>query len=313
MHHNTSISLVLPIYNESGSITELYNRCNAVLQQFSSYEIIFVDDRSQDNSFQMLTDLAKEDREHVKVIRFSRNFGQQMAITAGIDVAVGDAVIIMDSDLQDPPEIISEMAQKWREGYEIVYARRRSRKGTPFKKVTAFLFYRLLRVLSSVDIPIDTGDFRLMDKQVVNALKGMRERSRFMRGMTSWTGFRQTHVFFDREERRHGDTNYSLIKMFKLGMDGITSFSLVPLRLATYLGFLSALIGLGGGIYAMYWRFFLPDQTIPGWTAIILSVFFMGGVQLIILGVIGEYIGRIYTEVQQRPLYVVEDELNLNE
>ncbi|MBI2410420.1 MAG: glycosyltransferase family 2 protein [Candidatus Kerfeldbacteria bacterium] len=306
------LSVILPIFNEAGSIPELVKRCRAALSVYEQYELIFVDDRSSDDSFQLLSQLAKEDPTHIKVIRFSRNFGHQIAITAGLDIASGDAVVIMDSDLQDPPELIPEMLVKWQEGYEVVYARRRSRRDTPFKKATAFLFYRILRKLANVDIPTDTGDFRLMDKKVVQALRGMREHSRFMRGLTSWTGFRQTHIFFDRDDRKHGETHYPLVKMVKFALDGITSFSHIPLRMATYVGFLSACVGLTGGLYAFYWRFFLPEETVPGWTTIVVSVFFIGGIQLIILGVIGEYIGRIYTELQARPLYIVDKKMNLD-
>lgn len=307
-----NISLVLPVYNESENIEELYKRCYKVLKNYQKFEIIFVDDGSNDNSFELITGLAQKNSESVKIIRFSRNFGHQIAITAGIDYANGDIVIIMDSDLQDPPEVMLKMIKKWQEGYEIVYAKRRKRKDSLFKKSTAYLFYRLLQKIANINIPVDVGDFRLMDKKVVNALRHMKEHSRFMRGLTSWTGFKETYVFFDRNERKYGKTNYSFLKMIKLAIDGITSFSHIPLRIATYLGFLSAFLGIIGIIYSLCWRLFLPEATVSGWTTIIVIVSFLGGIQLIILGIIGEYIGRIYTEIQNRPLYLISKKINFD-
>jgi dolichol-phosphate mannosyltransferase len=306
------ISLVLPVYNESKNIRELYKRCCEVLKKYQNLEIIFIDDGSTDNSFELITEIAQKNRKNIKVIRFSRNFGHQIAITAGIDYASGDVVIIMDSDFQDPPEIIPEMIKKWEEGYEIVYAKRRKRKDSLLKKLTAYLFYRLLQKMANLNIPVDVGDFRLMDKKVVNALRQMREHSRFMRGLTSWVGFKQTHVLFDRNERKYGKTSYSFIKMIKFAIDGITSFSYIPLRIATYFGFLSALLGIIGIIYSLYWRIFLPERTISGWTTITIAVLFLGGMQLIILGIVGEYIGRIYTEIQNRPLYLISQKINFD-
>lgn len=307
------ISVVLPIYNESGNIPELMERCQHTLQQYGRYEIVCVNDASQDSSLQLLEEYAQKNS-GVKIIDFARNFGHQAAITAGVDFASGDAVIVMDSDLQDPPELIPQLVEKWQEGYEVVYAQRRTRKDTSFKKMTAFFFYRVLQRFSNVEIPVDTGDFRLMDRSVVKELNRMREHSRFMRGLTSWVGFRQTSVLFDRDERKHGETNYPLVKMLKFALDGITSFSSIPLRLATYFGFLTAFIGVLAAGYAGYRRFFLPESaTVPGWTTIVMAVFLIGGVQLIVLGIIGEYIGRIYTEVQNRPLYVVGKKINFTD
>jgi dolichol-phosphate mannosyltransferase len=299
------ISVVIPIYNEEGSLPELIARCRKTLEPFE-YELIFVDDRSADTSFEMLRIYAQEDS-RIRIVRFSRNFGHQIAITAGIDYAQGDAVVIMDGDLQDPPELILEMQEQWEKGYEVVYARRRTRKDSYFKKATAFLFYRSLKRFANISIPTDTGDFRLMDRKVVTALQKMPERTRFMRGMTSWVGFKQTSVLFDRDERQHGETAYPLKKMVTLAIDGLTSFSFIPLRLATYAGFTTALLGFLFGVYALYRKFFLPEAfTVPGWTTIVIAIFVLGGIQLMILGILGEYVGRIYTEVKKRPLYLTD-------
>jgi len=298
------ISLILPIYNEEENIAELYSRCKKVLSALGKYEIVFVNDASKDKSLEKISALAQKDK-HVRILDFSRNFGHQIAITAGLDYAEGDAVIIMDSDLQDPPEILPEMVKKWREGYEIVYAKRRTRKDTFFKKATASIFYRILKNLANINIPENTGDFRLMDRKVVIEMRRLREHSRFMRGLTSWVGFKQTAVLFDRDERKHGQTGYPLRKMVKFAIDGLTSFSFFPLKLASYIGSFSALVGFVWGIYAIWERLFHPDQVVAGWTTIVIVTSFMGGIQLIILGVIGEYIGRIYAETQNRPLYII--------
>jgi dolichol-phosphate mannosyltransferase len=247
------------------------------------------------------------------LIDFSRNFGHQIAITAGLDHAQGDAVIIMDSDLQDTPETIEEMVKKWKEGYEVVYGKRRTRRDGIFKRSTAFIFYRLLKRFTNIEIPEDTGDFRLMDKKVVVEMKRLREHSRFMRGLTSWVGFKQTSVLFDREERKFGATAYPMSKMLKFAIDGLTAFSYIPLKLAAYLGFTTAFLSVIGIIYALYRKIFHPGEVISGWTFTIICIFFIGSIQLIVLAVIGEYIGRIYTETQQRPLYIVRQKINLEE
>ena len=308
----TMISIVLPVYNEFDNINELYRRLKDSLQRFKPYEIIFVNDYSRDNSLKIITDLAARDP-YVKIINFSRNFGHQAAITAGIDFAEGDAVVIMDSDLQDTPEIIPEMIEKWREGFEVVYARRRVRKDTFFKRSTAFVFYRLLQKIASIEIPEDTGDFRLIDKKVVREMRRLREHSRFMRGLTSWVGFRQTAVFFDREDRRYGQTNYPFRKMLKFAIDAFASFSTVPLKLSSLLGFLTALGSLCGILYGLIRKIFFSDVVVSGWTFTIITIFFIGGIQLIVLGVMGEYIGRIYVETQNRPLYIVRDTVNIHD
>ena len=306
------LSLVLPIYNEEGNIGELYKRSIKVLRQIGEYEIIFVNDYSKDNSLLKLKEISKKD-DNVKIIDFSRNFGHQIAITAGIDYANGDAVVVMDSDLQDTPETILKMVSKWKEGYEVVYGKRRTRKDTFFKKITAFGFYRILKKFANIDIPEDTGDFRLMDKKVVLEMRKLKEHSRFMRGMTSWVGFKQTFVLFDREDRKYGETNYPFGKMIKLAMDAITSFSYIPLKFSMNMGFIVALFSFIGIIYAIYRRIFFPTEVVSGWTFLTIIILFLGGVQLIALGIIGEYIGRIYTETQNRPLYVIRDKINFED
>ncbi|MEI6498902.1 MAG: glycosyltransferase family 2 protein [bacterium] len=305
------ISLILPIYNEEGNIAELYLRSQKVLASSGKYEIIYVNDGSKDGSYEMLLKLAQKDK-NIKILDFSRNFGHQIAITAGLDYAEGDAVVIMDSDLQDPPEIIPKMIKQWQAGYEIVYAKRRTRKDTFFKKATASFFYRILKNFANINIPEDTGDFRLMDRKVVLEMRKLKEHSRFMRGLTSWVGFKQTAVLFDRDQRKYGRTGYPFWKMVRFAIDGLTSFSFFPLKLASYIGSFSALIGFVWGLYAIYERLFFPERVVAGWTTIVIVTSFMGGIQLMILGVIGEYIGRIYAETQNRPLYIIKDRVNFD-
>ncbi len=306
------LTLILPIYNEEGNIEEVYKRSTEVLKSFKKpYEIIFINDGSRDSSISMLRELAKKD-EAIKVLNFSRNFGHQIAITAGLDYASGEAVIIMDADLQDKPEVIPEMVKEWQKGFDVIYGRRKTRKDTIFKKYTAWLFYRAINKLANIDIPLDTGDFRLMDRKVVDEMVKLREHSRFMRGLTSWCGFNQTAVYFDRDERRFGVTNYPLKKMIKFALDGITAFSYVPLKLSTYLGFVAAFIGFCYGVFEIIKKIIAPSSNVPGWTSLIIIVLFIGGIQLIILGIVGEYIGRIYTEAQNRPLYVVRDAIGFS-
>jgi len=303
------LSLILPIYNEAENITELYRRSKLVLEKIGTYEIIFINDCSRDNSLSQLKLLSEKDAT-IKIIDFSRNFGHQIAITAGIDYAEGKAVIIMDSDLQDTPETISEMVIKWKVGFDVVYGKRRTRKDTFFKKITALCFYRILKKFANIEIPEDTGDFRLMDRKVIIEMRKMREHSRFMRGMTSWVGFKQTAVLFDRQKRKFGKTNYPLRKMLKLSMDALTSFSYIPLKLATYLGFTVAVFSLFGIIYAIIRKEFFSNAVVSGWTFLAITILFLGSIQLFVLGIIGEYIGRIYTETQGRPLYVIKERVN---
>lgn len=304
---NIRYSIVGPCYNEEGNLYELHRRIKEVMDQTNEpWELVLVNDGSHDRTPELMSELHALDP-RVHYIDFARNFGHQIAVTAGMDYAQGEAVILIDADLQDPPELILEMIQKWKEGYKVVYAVRSERKGeTWFKLVTAKLFYRLIYRITDVSIPMDTGDFRLMDRQVVDTMKRMKERHRFIRGMTSWVGFKQTGVYYVREERFAGQTSYPLRKMVKFAGDAITGFSYLPLQMATYLGFsIAALSGLGmiGVILA---RLF-GNQAFFGQATTLVMVLFLGGIQLICLGIIGEYLGRIYDEVKARPLYVVNE------
>jgi polyisoprenyl-phosphate glycosyltransferase len=301
------LSIIIPIYNEELNIRNLYDRLKKVLNGITSqHEFIFVNDGSRDNSIRLIKELAHQDST-IKYINFSRNFGHQIAVTAGLDHCIGNAVVIIDADLQDPPELIEEMYHKMKEGYEVVYAKRRSRKGEGFlKKFTAKLFYRTLGSLTSISIPVDTGDFRIMHKQIVEVLKKMPEQQKFLRGQISWIGFNQTYVEYDRDERHEGKTGYTYKKMIRLALDGITSFSNAPLKFATLSGFIVSGIAFFIMLYALYSRFILKDY-VPGWTSLILSVMFIGGIQLVSIGIIGEYISRISTNIRNRPLYIIRE------
>ncbi len=303
------ISVVLPVFNEARILPTLYTRLSGVLQALGEpYEILFVNDGSRDGSLDALKNLNATDPA-IKVVSLSRNFGHQTAITCGLDHASGDAVILMDADLQDPPEVIPQLIEKWRDGYDVVYAVREKRQGEGlFKRGSAALFYRLLRRLTQVEIPLDTGDFRLLSRRAATALQSTRERSRFVRGLVSWIGYRQTGVTFTREERSVGETKYPLRKMLKFALDGITAFSFVPLQAAMYLGLGISFLSFLYIAYAIYLKL-LTEQTVPGWTSLMVAVLFLGGVQLIALGIIGEYIGRVYEEVKQRPLYLVDERI----
>lgn len=304
---NPVLSIIVPIFNEESVIDELYRRLTPILDAMETgFEVIMVNDGSKDRSLELMVKLAERDSRY-KIINFSRNFGHQVAITAGMDYASGDAVVIIDADLQDPPEVIPKLVTKWREGFDIVYAVREKRHGeTAFKKWTAAMFYRTLRKITNVEIPVDTGDFRLMSRRAVEKLKTLRERHRFVRGMVSWIGFPQTGVTFVRQERFAGETKYPLKKMLKFAFDGITSFSFLPLQMATYLGFTVSGVSFLGILFVILLKV-LTNQTIQGWSSMMAIMLFLGGVQLITIGIIGEYIGRIYDEVKQRPLYIVQD------
>lgn len=300
------ISVIIPIYNEQLIINELYNRLQKTVSQISeNYEFIFVNDGSKDHSLLELLKLTEQDH-RVFYINFSRNFGHQIAVTAGLDTCNGRVVVIIDGDLQDPPELITDLYKKYQEGYEVVYAKRKERKGESiFKKITAKLFYRVLRQITSIDIPLDTGDFRLIDKKVVHYLKQMSEQNKFLRGQIAWLGFKQTVVLFNRDKRKYGKTGYSQGKMLRFAIDGITSFSEKPLQLITKIGFIISFVSFAIIIYAIYSHFIL-DRTISGWTSLMISSMFIGGIQLISIGVIGEYISRINKNVLKRPLYIIE-------
>ncbi len=298
-------SVVIPVFNEEGNLELLHHRLSKVLQHScEDYEIILVDDGSRDKSLEIMSGLRGTDP-RVKIISFSRNFGHQMAITAGIDYTSGDAVIVMDADLQDPPEVIPQLIEKWREGCDTVYAIRESRKDPILKRFIAFAFYRLFKRMSEVDVPVDAGDFRLMSRRVVDILRNMPERNRYLRGLASWVGFSQASISYARDERHRGERKYTLWRSARLAVDGITSFSHFPLRLVTNLGLVVSLAGfLYGAIIIILGLFF--DRVVPGWTTLMAAVIFLGGIQLIVVGVVGEYIGRIYVEVQQRPLYLIK-------
>ncbi len=297
-------SVVAPVFNEEETVPHFYRKVIEVMEPLGeTFELVLVNDGSRDGSYAIMAQLHEQDP-RVRVVDFSRNFGHQMAISAGLDYARGKAVIIIDSDLQDPPEVIPELVARWNDGVEVVYAQRKSRQGeTAFKLWTAAIFYRLIGKITSVNIPKDTGDFRLLDRQVVDSLIQMREQHRFMRGLSVWVGFRQEAVPYERHERFAGTTKYPFKKMLKFSFDAITSFSYVPLQMATSLGFFLAVLSLIGIVVASVVR--LMTGAITGQTTTLVLVLFLGGVQLIFLGIIGEYLGRIYDEVRSRPLYIV--------
>ncbi|HEY4104506.1 MAG TPA: glycosyltransferase family 2 protein [Polyangiaceae bacterium] len=307
------LSLIIPIFNEEQVIPELSRRLREVMTQLGTvvrtWEVVFIDDGSKDKSLPMLRELAASEPRY-KVLSFSRNFGHQLAITAGVDYAEGDAVVVMDADLQDPPEVVQQMIERWREGYDVVYGVRRSRAGeTFFKKATASLFYRTLKVmLGGISIPVDAGDFRLMSRPAVLTLRALREKHRFVRGMVAWIGFKQSPVYYDREARFAGETKYPFTKMLRFAIDAITSFSIIPLRFATWLGLLAGFIAVVEAGFALYER--MLGSVVQGWTTIMLAVALGSSAQLLMIGVLGEYIGRIYEEIKRRPLYVTAERIN---
>lgn len=305
------ISVIVPLYNEELVINEMYTRLTRVLMENSlDYEILLVNDGSTDRTLKMARDICDKDR-RVRLISFSRNFGHQIAITAGFDKASGDVVVTIDADLQDPPEVIVHMIEKWREGYQVVYGVRKKREGESyFKLFTAAMFYRIHRKMTHANMPIDTGDFRLMDRNVVEQLRKMRERGRFVRGMVNWVGFRQCKIEYVREERFAGETKYPFKKMLILALDGIFSFSQIPLKLSSALGFLCSGLSFVMILYGLIIKYFFPERAISGWASLFIACLFLGGVQLICLGILGEYLGRIYEETKGRPLYIIDDEIN---
>ena len=305
------ISIVVPMYYEEQVALEFYSRLTtAVSGKSFDYEILFVNDGSKDKTEQILKELAEKDKK-VKVINFAKNFGHQVAVTAGIYNALGDAVVLIDADLQDPPELIPEFVEKWEKGYQVVYAKRLKRKGESFfKKVSAKYFYKVLNFLSDTDIPKDTGDFRLMDRCVVEVFKLMPEKHKFIRGMVSWIGFDQTYIEYERDERFAGETKYPLKKMLKFALDGILSFSTKPLKLVTGIGLLTVILSFFVLIFALYMKF--SGQSELGWTSIMVVVTFFSGVQLLSIGILGEYIGRIYDETRNRPAFIVKSKLNID-
>jgi dolichol-phosphate mannosyltransferase len=308
------LSVVVPCYNEEPVLSETHRRLRSALEGLKEleFEIIYVDDGSADQTLQILESLQAED-ERVRVLRLSRNFGHQIAVTAGLENASGDAVVIIDADLQDPPEVISEMVRRWREGYSVAYGQRIEREGeTGFKLWSAKAYYRLINRISETKMPLDTGDFRLMDRKVVDCLLAMPERDRFLRGMVSWVGFKQIAVPYQRARRHAGESKYPLLKMIRFATDGIVSFSIAPLKIAIWTGFLAIWLAIIGIIVAVIVR--LMDKNLNrGWASLFVAVLFMGGIQLVSLGIIGEYLGRIYTEVKRRPLYIVQERLGFRE
>ena len=301
------LSVVIPIYNEQATLSELYRRLTHVLSENLAelaYEIVFVNDGSTDGSIQILSELHADDPA-VKVVNLSRNFGHQAALTAGLDYAKGDAVICMDGDVQDPPEIIPTLVARWRDGNDVVYAVRKLRKEGFIKRGCYAAFYRLLRRLSMVSIPLDAGDFALMDRRVVDCLKALPERSRFIRGLRTWVGFRQAGVEYEREKRFAGVPKYTWSKLVHLAVSGLLSFSALPLRMATAVGFMISFCSLLGIIVVLYLKLF-TDLAIPGWTATVIPILVLGGIQLLSIGILGEYIAQIFDEVKQRPLYIID-------
>jgi glycosyltransferase involved in cell wall biosynthesis len=298
------LSIIVPFFNEEKGIKEFHNNLLESLNWIEKYEIIFINDGSTDHTLQLIKEMAESD--NLKYLSFSRNFGHQSAITAGINYAEGDYIIIMDGDGQDPPELLKHLYDKAIEGYDVVYAKRRKRKGESFlKKATAAIFYRLLKKLTSVDIPVDTGDFRIISRRIKLEFEKMNETNKFIRGMVSWVGYKQTYIEYDRAERKIGETKFGFSKMFNFAVDGLTSFSTVPLKLILYLGVITSVISFLLIIIALLT--FLFGQTVRGWTSMQISILFFSGIQLFSLGLIGQYLGRIFDEVRKRPYYIVEE------
>ena len=306
----SKLTIIIPCYNEEKNILNVYTRLVEVLDKINyDYSLLFVNDGSTDNTQKILEELYQKD-ERVKVIELSRNFGKESALTAGLDYAEGDIVIPFDADLQDPPEVILELLKKYEEGYEIVNAVRRKRKGDSFlKRATAKLFYKLMRAISNIDIPENSSDFRLISGDALKAVRRLRERKRFMKGIFSWVGFKTANVYYDRQPRFSGKTKWNYFKLLELSMDGITSFSIVPLRLASLFGFIISILAFLFGIWIAFEKIFFGIP-VPGYASVIVSILFLGGIQLIFLGIIGEYIGRIYEEVKKRPIYIVRKYLD---
>jgi glycosyltransferase involved in cell wall biosynthesis len=308
MSNEAKYSIIVPVFNEEEVVEESYKRIKKVMEGVGEpYEIIFVNDGCVDKTPEILSRVCSQDGT-IKLINFSRNFGHQIAISAGMDYARGRAIIVIDADLQDPPELIPTMIAEWKKGFDVVYGKRLKRKGESiFKRMTAAVFYRFLRSMTSVNIPVDVGDFRLIDRKVCNEMRRLKEQNRFVRGLVSWTGFKQTACEYVREERFAGVTKYPLKRMIRFASDAIYSFSYKPLRIATFLGFITSLVGFGYFIYVLYQAIFMPLDIMRGWASSITITLIFNGIILIILGIIGEYIGRIYDESKSRPMYIVRD------
>lgn len=303
---NPTYSLVIAVYNEEDSLPELANQLRSLMEQLDGpSEVIFVDDGSKDASYPLMLEISATDP-RFKIVELSRNFGQHAALAAGVDRASGEAVVIMDADLQDPPEVVLEMAAHWREGYQVVHAARKKRQGDGLpKRATAWLFYRILRRLTDIEIPTDSSEFRLIDRQAVEAFKACREHSRYTRGMITWVGFNQVKVRYSRPKRYAGKSKWRLFSLVKVAMDGILSFSMAPLRLASCLGLVAAMLAFLGGVLALLAKLLIPGFFVPGLASLVLFLCLILGVQFLLIGILGEYIGRIYEEAKNRPLYVV--------
>lgn len=308
---NFLLSIIIPVYNEEKNIAPLLKRLHPVINDYQ-YEVIFIDDGSSDKTTSVLKRYTSSDS-RIKHVSFLRNFGHQMALMCGYRSAKGDCVISLDADLQDPPEVIPKLIEKWRKGAKIIYAKREKRDvDNWFKKFTANFFYKFINFLSDTPIPKDVGDFRLLDKEVVNFLNGLPEQSRFLRGLVSWSGYKQDYVYFKREKRLTGETHYTLSKMFNFALEGITSFSTKPLRMAIYLGFFTSAFSIFVIVYKSIQHFILlQGDWLPGWASLFFSIVFLGGIQLITIGIIGEYVGKIYQEVQKRPQYLIKEKVNI--
>lgn len=308
------ISIIVPVYNEESVVAEFYKRAVLAMESISesAFEIIFVNDGSEDNTSDIIKKLHKKDN-RIKLVSFSRNFGHQIAITAGLRYSKGDAVVIIDVDLQDPPELIPKMLEKWKDGYEIVYAVREKREGeTLFKRITAYMFYRLLRLITKEDLKSDSGDFRLLGRKAVNVFNQLNEKNRYVRGLIHWIGFKQCQITYQRKERFSGHTKYTFRKMLKFALDGITSFSHLPLRLASYFGLFVSFVCFLYLIHVVALKL-LTNAPIGGWTSLITVILFIGGIQLVTIGIMGEYIGRVFDETKNRPLYIVDENVGFEE
>jgi glycosyltransferase involved in cell wall biosynthesis len=301
-------SFIVPIYNEEDTLFEMYRRVRAVMDQMDgSVELVLVNDGSRDRSLSLMRELHEKDPQ-VCYLSLARNFGHQVAVTAGLNFVRGQAIVILDADLQDPPELIPALVEKWQQGYQVVYAQRtKRRRESWFKRLPAYVFYRLMRRLADVDIPVDTGDFCLMDRQVVDVLNTMPERNRYIRGLRSWVGLQQTSVYFEREPRFAGEVKYTFRKSLSLAVNSLVSFSKLPLRLSTYVGLLAAGAAVLMAVLVLYWRIVAPASPLTGFASIMIAIFFLGAVQLVSIGILGEYVGRIYEEVKGRPLYVLSE------
>ncbi len=310
MSSGFTLSVVIPVYNEEKGLDHLFERLVPVLRRYT-YELIFVDDGSKDRTVSIIKHHARTNK-HIKMLGFNRNFGHQMALACGYAHARGDCVVTMDADLQDPPELIHDMIVRWQKGAKVVYARRKKRDyDTPFKKWTAHFFYMFMNVLSDSPIPQDVGDYRLLDKGVVRYLNRLSEKPRFLRGLVAWAGYPAEYVYFKRDKRVAGKTHYTFSKMFNFALEGIVSFSIKPLRWATFMGFATATLGFVGIIYTIARKLISPEAYVIGWPALFVTILFMGGVQLLTIGIIGEYIGKMYQEIQGRPHYIVDKHINV--